>query len=322
MAKAPTLEQRLAQLNALRDDDPTTPEAVEQLRKALGLQNNFVVERSAEIAGAFDLSELGEALIQAFGRFIGEPYKKDTGCRAKTACARALGALPDQRFDARDAVFMKGVCHVQKEPVYGGTIDTAGELRGVCIHSLAMTSDPRTMNLVADLLVDPEPPARRGAVAAAATLGATYLPMIRFAVRCGEDDPDVLHEMFSAILDLDDDGLAFVQPYLDDPDRCDTAALVIGESRHEQALPALKAAYDRHLDRQTRKVLVTAIAMQRQPASRSFLLGLIRDGEDREVAEQVVQALSFFKHEPGLAEQVRQAAVGQRLDRLIDHAFG
>lgn len=322
MARAPSLEERLAELNALRDGEPASPAGIDLLRKALRLQNNLVVAKAAELAGEFEIEALGAELIDAFDRFAKGPAKKDAGCRAKTACARALSMLPGLRFEARDPVFVRGVSLVQTEPVFGGSVDTAGELRGVCAYGLAASGDPRAMNLGADLLADPEPAARQGAVAAVGRLGVAAVPLLRFAVRAGEDHPDVLHEVFTAVLELDpDDGFAFVQSFLDDAQRSDTAALVLGGSNRDEALGVLTENLARTLDPSSRSVRITAVAMLRHAASRRFLLELLREGSERD-AEQVVRALGYFKHEEGLRDRVVEAAANRGLDRLVAEVFG
>ncbi|MEM7624948.1 MAG: hypothetical protein AAF333_04915 [Planctomycetota bacterium] len=322
MAPTPSLDERLARLHRLGQDDPTSAEAIEHLRGALKLKTNLVIAKAADLVGEHEIESLGKAVAAAFTRLIAAPAKQDPGCVAKTSCARALGAMPGFRFEARDAVFAPGLRHVQMEPVYGGRVDTAGELRGVCIHGLALAGDPRAMSLAADLLADPEPAARRGAVHAAGLSSTAAVPLIRLAVRKGEDHPDVLHEMLTALIDLEpDEGFALVREVLDETERGDTAALVLGESGHEQALAVLTDTLGRTLDTSSRSILITAIAMLRHAASRRFLLELIREGSQGD-AEQTIQALSYFKHEDGLLACIREVAAGRGLDRHIAQAFG
>ena len=322
MAPTPSLDERLARLRDIGEEDPVSDASRAYLKNTLGLKTSHAVARAAEIVGEHGIEALGKPVADAFARLIRGPAKQDPGCVAKTSCARALGALPAFRFEARDAVFVPGIRHVQMEPVYGGRVDTAGELRGVCIYGLAMAGDPRALNLAADLLADPEPAARRGAVSAAGLSGATAAPLMRLAIRKGEDHPDVLHELLAGVLDLDPDhGFALVREMLDEPERGDTAALVLGESGHDEAFAALTHTLNRSLDASQRGVLITAIAMLRHAVSRRFLLELLREGEDRD-AEQIVRALSYFKHEEGLLDGIRKAATGRGLARQIDEAFG
>ena len=53
-------------------------------------------------------------------------------CWAKNALAQTLAA-----FDYQDKeLFLAGMRHVQLEPVWGGSSDTAGPLRGLCALAL------------------------------------------------------------------------------------------------------------------------------------------------------------------------------------------
>ncbi len=54
------------------------------------------------------------------------------------------------------------------EPVWGGTADTAADVRGTCAIGLVATGYPRALVAIAALLYDAEPDARLGAIRAAA----------------------------------------------------------------------------------------------------------------------------------------------------------
>ena len=88
MAKRPTLEDRLAELDALRIN-PNADKTRQALRRALGLKNSFIVAHAAELVGEFELRDLSDALVLAFNQLINEGHEKDKGCRAKTALARS-----------------------------------------------------------------------------------------------------------------------------------------------------------------------------------------------------------------------------------------
>ena len=83
----------------------------------------------------------------------------DKGCAAKTAIAEALAAMEYGEPEP----FLRGVRHVQREPVWGGTEDTAGRLRAACILGLMGTGYPDAAREAVDLLADPQPDARAAA---------------------------------------------------------------------------------------------------------------------------------------------------------------
>ena len=67
-----------------------------------------------------------------------------------------------------DALFLIGMRWVQREPVWGGTVDVACELRSMCAMALLRLGHPSAATEVAELLADPEPAARAGAAHAIA----------------------------------------------------------------------------------------------------------------------------------------------------------
>ena len=79
-------DAQLARLSAIKAD-PSLPEAVAEIEKALRGKSTVVAARAAEIVGNAKLENLESALLEAFARFMSEA---DKGCIAKTAIARAL----------------------------------------------------------------------------------------------------------------------------------------------------------------------------------------------------------------------------------------
>src|SRR5262245_17374001 len=131
MAKTRGVEAKLARLSELRKE-PLSPPLVAELRRALGDASNLVAAEAAEIAGALGLSELAGDLVAAFERFMVEPEESDKRCRAKIAIVEALNKI---EYD-RDDVFLRGIHHVQMEPVWGKSEDSAGHLRGASAFGL------------------------------------------------------------------------------------------------------------------------------------------------------------------------------------------
>src|SRR5580700_3354450 len=123
-------EEQISALDNLRQ---LSPEAcIEPLRKALANRNNFVVAKAADLVRQFQLTQLIPELLTAFDRSFENPVKSDPQCWAKNAISRALA-----HFEHQDAeVYLRGMHHIQLEPVWGGTSDTAGTLRATCALAL------------------------------------------------------------------------------------------------------------------------------------------------------------------------------------------
>src|SRR6266700_1671321 len=116
-------EDQIAALDALRG--VASEERIEPLRQALRHRNNFVVGKAAALVREFSIAPLIPDLLVAFDRFFENPEKSDPQCWAKNALSRALAGLEYQEPDC----FLRGMHHIQMEPVWGGRSDTAGTLR-------------------------------------------------------------------------------------------------------------------------------------------------------------------------------------------------
>ncbi len=120
MATRLSLDDKLAALRKLRGQT-LTPEQTAELKKCVGDRSNLVVAASAALAGENMLVELSRDLEAAFERFLVNPAKDDKLCRAKIAVVQALDKMEHQDPD----VFQKAARHVQYEPVWGGSEDSA-----------------------------------------------------------------------------------------------------------------------------------------------------------------------------------------------------
>ncbi len=123
------MERKLEALGALR---LSPQDAAEPLRKALKDRSNYLVSKAAALAAELHLTELVPDLVQAFDRCMLDAVKTDPQCWAKNAIVKAL---KDLNHDD-PAVFLRGMEHVQMEPVWGGSVDTAIVLRGACALAL------------------------------------------------------------------------------------------------------------------------------------------------------------------------------------------
>jgi hypothetical protein len=262
---------------------------------------------AAEIAGDARLEALVPDLAAAFERLMQNPVKSDPACRAKTAIAEALHQLD---ADAAE-VFLTGVCHVQMEPVYGGRQDTAAALRGAAARGLVRMNHPHALLALADLLADPELPARIAAARAVAYHGGDAgLPLLRLKVLSGDREPEVLGECLLAMLRISPEAsVEFVECFLDREEGAlaEAAALALGESRAPEALAALQRWWRRCVDADRSRTALLAAAMHRSDAAIDWLLHLVRS-EPGPMARDAIGAFEVYRNEEAMVQRVRRAA--------------
>jgi HEAT repeat protein len=305
-------EAKLDALNALEE---TTDRAVlnEAIGKALQDKHHRVVGKAALLAEEKQLPERIGDLLAAWPRFLQDPARRDPNCLAKKAIARALVAL-----ECRDVQFyLEGIRYVQLEPVWGGTADTAADVRCSCAMGLASSGYVRAIPELASLLNDPDVRAREGA-ARAISCGhpREAEAMLRFKVLVGDEYPEVLGECFTGLLAIaPEECMAFVAANLSHKDDAvrDFAALALGESRHPLALQHLRKRWDDvFVSAAMRAVLIRAAAVHRSDAAFDWLLSIIETGQKKD-AEVGVDALSVYERNTKLAERVK-AALARRRD--------
>ena len=184
-------------LAALDDIPLRTAEGRKQIAKALASKSNLVAAKAARICGDAQWAELTDELVTAFDRFLKRGSELDKGCVALNAIARALYALD---YDGVE-FYLAGMRHVQMEPGWGGSSDTAAELRAVCAMGLASTTYPNKLRELVNLLVDQRVAGegRGGARHRRRWLGAASL-LLRFKALTGDKEPEVLADCFSGLL--------------------------------------------------------------------------------------------------------------------------
>jgi HEAT repeat protein len=274
MPKADPVADAMARLKALRAQTLTVA-GLAEVEKALKSKANIVVARAADIIREVKVAQFNPALVGAFDRFMVDPSSTDKGCPAKTSIAKALYEL-----EAREEkLFLTGIHHRQPEGVWGGSSDTAAELRGICALGLVRCNYRDVMTELAELLMDPEPTCRLMAARATAySENDAGAPLLRMKVLAGDDNSDVTGECFSALLKLTPrKSVEFVARYLDDDDDDlkQNAILALGESRLPDALTMLKERFAAELTGEARKPLILAIALTRLPQAIDFLLEVI-----------------------------------------------
>ena len=307
MARAPraSTDERLAALTAMARGERAVD--LGAVRAGLGDRSGTVVGAAAKVIGEGGAPELIELLGPAFTRLCERPIERDPGCRGKLAIARALRQL--ERWD--DAVFPIGIAWVQAEPVWGGREDTAAPLRALCALAYAQSYRPDVLDVLAELLADPERSAR---AAAATALGDAGHPdasaLLRYKIRVGDPEPEVLTACLASLLALTPDrGLPVVAAVLDepDPDRAAAAALALGESRRADAAPLLISYCERSPGGERARAGYPALAMLRDPAAVAYLLERVATAAKAD-AIAAAAALAPYAAEPRLAERLRAAA--------------
>ena len=317
-ARRKQLEAELAELARWRAD-ASSAAAQRALRAALGGRSSHLAAAAAEIAAAHELGDLNDALVAAFERLLVEPLKTDPGCAGKAAIADAL-----YRIGAPEVtVYLRGIHHVQMEPVWGGKADTAVGLRSTCGLALVRIHYHDYLNELAELLADAEAPARRVAAQALAySESSAATPLLRLKALSGDADPQVLGECLLALLRIAPaESLAFVARFLDRPDIevADAAALALGSSRAAGALPILTDWWERTLNAERRRSALLAIALLKHDAALAYLVAHVADSAPPH-ARDAIAALAVYRHDPRVREQVL-AAVEARADAGLRRAF-
>lgn len=290
-------ERKLEGLAALRSGSPEA--AVEPLRKALKDRSNYLVSKAAALAGDLRLKELIPDLLAAFDRFMVDPAKTDQQCWAKNAIAKALKDLGHDD----PAVFLRGIEHVQMEPVWGATVDTAGTLRGACALALvACTLDRQTiLTRVVNLLVDDLPVKKDAITALGQVPGNDTVLLLRLKALLGDKDPEVTGQCFDVLLELAPvESAAFVARFIEDKDvdvRSEAVAALAG-SREPHAIAALEKCYSDTRDPAFKTTILQSLAGARQVAAADFLLS-VAEKERPEHAAAAVESLgkSRFRDE-------------------------
>ncbi len=323
MSRRPALEDRLARLSELLAE-PDVGVVRRELAKSLGDRSHHLVAKAAKIAAELGLEELAGEMVEAFERFMVEPARTDKGCIAKTAIVKALVDL-----DAReDEVYLRGVRHRQPEPAYGGPVDTAVPLRGLSAEGLLIAGHPDLALEMADLLADPETPARIAATRVLAASGRMEAePLLRLKAHLGDAEPEVTTEALVGLLAMAPRrSLSFASRFLasDDAGVVAAAALALGESRLEEAVPLLARRYRRGADRRLEQTLLIAVSMLRREPGLEYLLSLVSGG-DQGRAIQALVALAIHRGDDAVRERTEAALAarkGSHLRSVFEREFG
>ena len=309
-------EEQIAALDALRHSP--APARIDPLRKALANRNNFIAAKAADLIREFNLQELSRDLLGAFDRLFEHAEKSDPQCWGKNAISRALAA-----FELQDAdVFLRGMRHIQMEPVWGGRSDTAGTLRSTCALALVQCRSLQEKDLLAhlvDLLSDKDKTVRVEVIRAIEQVGsASAVLLLRERAVLANDEPEVLGACYSGMLNIE--GVAaipWVARFLPaGDDSAGEAALAIAATHSLEGFRALRQSLDTVTDPWFRKVLLSAIALTRQEEAMEFLLELVR-AESLD-AESAIEAVLRAAPSDDVTHRLKRLTSGNpRLSRVV-----
>lgn len=307
-----------AQLHALSNHpfgkDLKRDEAV--LVVALDESHYRVVARAADLAAERLCYAAISALKRAYSRLLDNAAKKDPQCHAKQAIVRALVALdcPDAQF------YLAGLGYRQMEPVWGGSADTAVDVRASCAMGLVNSGYPHALHEITALLNDTETRARLGAVRAIACgIPSEAELLLRFKILIGDAEPEVIGECLSGLLKVAAaTAVSLVTQQLAHADEAirEYAAIALGESQLPEALDSLKQAWEAvFVSPEQKRILSRAAALHRTDAAFDWLIKLIAEGS-LGAAEAAIEALSIYKENLQLTARIKTTLSSRAQTRL------
>ena len=310
MAKAPSTDEALRAIRAIRDA-PETHDLKRDLAPFLRNKSNHVASAAASTVERLEAAALAQDLVEAFLALMQDPAKRDPGCEALIAMAKALVTMGEPAAK----VYFAGVRHIQMEGSFGPPIDAAAPLRGLCAQGLARMGHPDALLECVTLLADREPAARAGAIRAIADSGdMAGTLLLRLKALVGDNEEEVIGECFSGLLRLaPGPSLEFVPGFLRSrsDEIAEAAAFALGESHMQAAFPLLLyQAWEQTAQAARRRTLMLGIALLRLDDAVEFLLA--RVAEDRDAAAgDALAALALYGRDESVRKRVEEL-VGKR----------
>lgn len=318
MAKAPSTDDALRVIRAIRDA-PESFDLKRDLAPFLRHKSNHVAAAAASAAERLEAGALAQDLVEAFLDLMKDPAKRDHGCEALIAMAKALVAMDEPAAN----VYFAGVRHVQMEGSFGPPIDAAAPLRGVCAQGLARMGHPDALLECVNFLADKEVPARVGAIRAIADSGLPEgVLLLRLKALIPDPNDQVTAECLASLLRLAPaSSLEFVAGFLRSrsDEIAEAAAFALGESHMQAAFAPLRNAWDEIAQAERKRALLHAIAMLRLDEAVEFLL--VRVAEDREAAAaDALAALGLYGRDESVRKRVAEI-VKKRANPALNVVF-
>jgi HEAT repeat protein len=249
-------------------------------------------------------------LQAAFQGLMQNAPARDPACKASIAIVKALIGMDVSAAE----IYFAGLKHVQKEGSFGPPVDVAAPLRGLCARGLARTGHTEALYEIVNLLVDPEIPARVGAVQALAETGRQEGELLLRLKLLQGDDEEVVCACFTGLLDMAPrNSMEFVARFLksDSAGLREGAALALGESRLPGVLPLLQEAYAVHRQLAFRRGLLLSIALLRQDEGVEFLLSRL-EKEPEPLAAAALEALNLYSGDESIRARVERIVSGRK----------
>ena len=320
-------DKELAELEALSErmkaDTSPGAETVEHLRRALTHRSNFIVSKAAKLVTEAELAALLPDVLAAFDRFFVDAVKSDPQCWAKNALAKALVKLEHRQRDA----YLRGMRHHQLEPVWNGSSDTAGALRGTCTHALVDCpgiSDADLLTALLEPLTDTDKTVRAEAARAIGQVGgvsAALLLRLSALKAKAEPEPEVMGSIFSSLLSLEPvAAIPLVARAMEarttetGDDAAAEAAFALAEVHSAEALGALLTRWRAGADAWFGSVLLSAIALTRLPEALDFLIAMI--ARDAREAPAAIEAIGRIAPNAETVARIAQAVEEADSNRL------
>jgi len=311
---------KLARVEALRSVD-NVDVLLAGLHKALNDRSNYVVAKAAAIAGDRYVIAAIPDLIAAYNRLFENPVANDRLVLGKQAIARALKDL-----DYRDAApFLRGLAHIQLEPVWGGSADAAGGLRATCAHALVASDIDGMMLLqvLIDHLVDSDKTVRIEVVRAIAQVGGhESMLVLRVKTLAGDAEAEVSGACFEALLAREPrESVPFVERFLAvDGAVAFEAVSALGAARIPEALTVVRQFWETDISLELRRAIVFSCAASALAEAAEFLLSIVADRRG-DLAESALSALGASRFRHDVRERARQAAADADVLAAYTRAF-
>jgi HEAT repeat protein len=308
MAKR-NIEREIEALKSLRQGEAGET-TVLALRQALSDRVNLIAAKAASVTADLRLQALIPELLKAFERFLENGAETDPKCWGKEAIVKALIDLGY----SDSAAFLRGLRHIQMEPVWGKHVDTAARLRATCALALLQCADLMREEKIWHLmraLTDAEAPVRRDAARALREMEGTEAALLlRLKARMGDQEPGVTGQVFESLLGVEgEEAIRFVAEFLEgeDTEVADEAALALGASRLSGGVSLLIDTWKKPQSLVGKDSVLRGISASRQEPAITFLLELIRKGNEDE-AFAALQALEVHRDSTEIRKQVADAA--------------
>jgi hypothetical protein len=273
---------------ALRLGDDGSSAATERIRRALRSVDQRIVVAAAQLAGQTGDTKFASDLVDTFERLLAGGQGADPLCRAKEAVLATLTELGHDDFD----VYLRALKVRQFDPSSGVPPpgeETAGAVRSISALKLPMTG-LNTEDLVRSLgpmLFDSSPHVRQNVVRALGACGSwEAFVLIEVKLTAGDDEPGVLGECFSELLNADIGRyLEVVADYLNDfnPEIRLQAICTLTECRNPMGVEALLASLTSFTDSGDLEQIYQALGRSRHDIAINFLNDRLANGSKVEI---------------------------------------